>query len=358
MRITVFSFLMSMLWSSGWILLVHVCRKKPSLIRRFGTKKILFFYVLSVLRMLLPCEFFFARQFPSRGVLQELEQGIRIHEEKTVHALLLSMLFFVWLGVSAALFVRFFCRYLKSAQACARCGMGEQRYQRKLQRILNENKSQMKFFVRCSKHVGVPMGFGIFQKSILLPEKDYSDEELYFVLLHEYTHFKNGDLLIKCLVQILCCVCWWNPAVYLLKKDLSQILEIQCDLDVTERIQDVDKAKYLMTIVSVLKNASQKRRADVFCGAAALVARNRQSETVERFQIVSMDGVVKNRAKVFTAAWAAALLLFLAVSYAFAAQPDGQSLKAVHMAEESSFVNVMKSTRVNYVNLYGELFGQ
>ena len=70
--------------------------------------------------------------------------------------------------------------------------------------------------------------------NIYLPKCEYSEEELYYILLHECTHFANGDLYIKWLTQICRCLCWWNPLVYKMQDMLEKNLEIRCDLTVTE----------------------------------------------------------------------------------------------------------------------------
>lgn len=129
----------------------------------------------------------------------------------------------------------------------------------------------------CSNHyqnyINVPMEVGIFRKSILLPDEPYTDSELYYILKHEYTHFQNKDLLIKILIYIYWCLFWWNPAIYLLKNDLSQILEIKCDLDVIDHMGNEHRVEYLTTIVTMLKNASANSIVSTFCGTTALISK-------------------------------------------------------------------------------------
>ena len=61
-------------------------------------------------------------------------------------------------------------------------------------------------------------GIGVIHKRIILPDKDYTEAELHYVLLHEYTHFLNHDTIVKQLVTLFCIIFWWNPVVYLLQK--------------------------------------------------------------------------------------------------------------------------------------------
>ena len=52
---------------------------------------------------------------------------------------------------------------------------------------------------------------------------------------------------------------WWNPLVYLLRRDLPQILEIRCDMAVTKDYTVSQKAEYLQTIVNSLKRMGKER---------------------------------------------------------------------------------------------------
>ncbi len=42
----------------------------------------------------------------------------------------------------------------------------------------------------------IPMGTGLFRHRICLPEHEYTQEEMNYILKHEYTHFCNRDLTV------------------------------------------------------------------------------------------------------------------------------------------------------------------
>ena len=85
--------------------------------------------------------------------------------------------------------------------------------------------------------VRIPCCMGVFKKRILIPEKSFSDTELYYIIFHEYIHLQNNDFLVKMLINMLCAFYWWNPFVCLLKKDLNQSMEIRCDSLVVQRLE-------------------------------------------------------------------------------------------------------------------------
>lgn len=134
-----------------------------------------------------------------------------------------------------------------------------------------------------------PMGIGVFKKRILLPRQDYTEQELRYILLHEETHFAHHDQLIKMLMQILCCIFWWNPFVYLLQKAVSQMLEIRCDREVA---QSADKAEYMEVLLALVKDGggstSMVERFQRIAGQRGRARSGRASVLAAAFVLVCM----------------------------------------------------------------------
>lgn len=325
MQITFFSLFMSIIWSSILAVFNYFCRKKHFFIRQLGITNILFLYLFSVIRMIVPYEFSFTRVIPPQGILEELCQDVYITNQETTQLSPLSVLAAIWVIVSAILLVRFVFQYTKAMKHFSTCRIRtDEQCKRVFNRVLNVSRAQLKIDIRSSANISIPMGVGIFRKSILLPEEEYSDSELYYILRHEYTHFQNKDLVIKILIHIYSCIFWWNPVIYLLKRDLAQILEIKCDLNVTENMANQNKAQYLATIVTMLKNAGANSQEKTFYGTTALVSKDYDSEIVERFRLVSASyGSNKNNI-LFTCSWFLIFCMFIFLSYSFVIRPDNQ----------------------------------
>lgn len=106
----------------------------------------------------------------------------------------------------------------------------------------------------------MPYAIGPFRSRIILPDIDFSDDELYYILLHEYCHIKRHDLLKNFLLQILFCLIWWIPFHSLAMKDFQQILEIRCDRSVTKRMSREEVCSYMDMMISCLKKIPRHRR--------------------------------------------------------------------------------------------------
>lgn len=351
MQITLFSLFMSVVWSSVLVVFNYFCRKKHFFIRQLGITNVLFLYLFSIVRMLVPYEFSFTRVIHSKGPVSSLCTNAYINDAGTMQVPVLTVFTIVWAAGSAVLLVRFICQYRKAMKTFSGYDVcKEEQCRRIFQRISGETKYRMKINIRCSDDIMIPMGVGLLHKSIILPEKVYSDSELYHILRHEYTHFQNRDLILKMLGYIYWCIFWWNPAVYLLKRDLAQILEIKCDLDVTKDMEHKEKAEYLTTIVTVMKNARAGRRQKAFYGTAALVFQNCESELVERFKIVSGSSGLKRENFVFTGAWFLMIGILVFASYSFVIHPDYETPKEETAAVSGKSNGISGSYQIERVN--------
>lgn len=323
MQITFFSLFMSVIWSSVLAVFNYFCRKKHFFIRQLGITNILFLYLFSAIRMIVPYEFSFTRVIAPQGVFEELCQDVYINHQQTTKISPLFVLTTIWVTVSAILIAHFIYQYIKAMRGFCSCSIRtDEQCKRVFNRVLNVSRAQLKINIRSSADISIPMGVGIFRKSILLPEEEYSDSELYYILRHEYTHFQNRDLVIKILIHIYSCIFWWNPVIYLLKRDLAQILEIKCDLDVTDKMATQNKAQYLTTIVTMLKNSGSKRQENSFYGTTALVSKNYESEIIERFRLVSASYDPTKKNILFTGSWFLIFCMFILLSYSFVIRPD------------------------------------
>lgn len=92
--------------------------------------------------------------------------------------------------------------------------------------------------------INSPMAYGLLWPVVLLPENtDWADEnQLTYVLTHEYVHIRRGDLGWKLLLTAALCLHWFNPLVWLMYIRANQDLELACDETVV-RILGLDNRK-------------------------------------------------------------------------------------------------------------------
>ena len=77
-----------------------------------------------------------------------------------------------------------------------------------------------------------PMLTGFRDILIVLPESDYTKEELQLVFRHELTHYKHYDVLVNLLAILVKSLHWFNPIVRLACRETQEVGEMYCDYEV------------------------------------------------------------------------------------------------------------------------------
>jgi|GEM_PF-1885118 beta-lactamase regulating signal transducer with metallopeptidase domain len=84
----------------------------------------------------------------------------------------------------------------------------------------------------------------------------WEEKSLYYVLRHELMHYKRHDLLYKLCCDIILCIHWFNPLVYIMLRQINRQCEISCDEAVTRNLSKQEKLEY----GNVLLNAAAENK--------------------------------------------------------------------------------------------------
>ncbi|MDO8273659.1 MAG: M56 family metallopeptidase [Gammaproteobacteria bacterium] len=85
--------------------------------------------------------------------------------------------------------------------------------------------------IRQSSAISSPFSFGLLRPSVILPitYSQWSDSVLEDVLVHELSHIRRLDWLSMLLCQVVLCVYWFNPLVWLAVRKVDEEAENSCD---------------------------------------------------------------------------------------------------------------------------------
>ena len=83
-------------------------------------------------------------------------------------------------------------------------------------------------------------------RHIVISESDYRHNPRE-ILTHEQAHIRLGHSLDVLLMNLLCIVQWWNPAAWLLRRELQQIHEYEADEAVLK--EGVDARQYQLLLI-------------------------------------------------------------------------------------------------------------
>lgn len=122
--------------------------------------------------------------------------------------------------------------------------------------ILKSVKSELaiwhKIVFQRSKKIASPMMTGFFRPVLLLPEVEYTDEELRLILKHELIHLKRRDIWYKVLLTLANAVHWFNPIVWFMVYKASGDTELVCDAEVVKGQGDDYRRRYGKIILSAI----------------------------------------------------------------------------------------------------------
>lgn len=276
---------------------IFLLRKTHRFGTSFGLSALVVLYLFSIIRIALPLEPPHVIELGIGEVYPQIYRFLTTYHiyGNYLHFSYLSVLILIWIIGTCILLIRFMFSYHKALHIIIKyafpCGSYEYGL---LTTVKKEFDRSMDISLYTIPNIDIPFGIGIFRKSILLPQNDYTDRELYYILLHEYSHFLNQDIKVKVMVSIFCCIFWWNPIVYLLKVDLEQALEMKCDVTVAGHLDNQGKVAYLRTIVGVIKQCSSAKPAVPYT-STALLPTDRMLDIKERFDVVLHCGTGRCR---------------------------------------------------------------
>lgn len=108
--------------------------------------------------------------------------------------------------------------------------------------------------------IGTPMMTGLFRPCILLPNEDYTSEELRLIFRHELTHYLRGDLWCKLLWMCASVLHWFNPLMPKFIRQMEQDCEMACDETVLRGESEETAAAYCNTILDTAMRRCRARR--------------------------------------------------------------------------------------------------
>ena len=318
MQITIFSFLSALLWSSLLIVAIYLLRH-TRFKQHFGVLSMVLLYLFCAVRLFLPLEFPHTLIAADDVIYPYIYNLLTREHTILANKSLALILCAVWLLGFCVLLFRFARQYRKAIRSVEHYAEPwDERTNTLLKQVQQQTCRTIKVQGYIATSVESAFGMGVLHKRIILPDRDYTETELRYVLLHEYTHFLNHDTVVKLLVTLFCMIFWWNPIVYLLQKDLEQTLEIKCDLSVARTLDEQERAAYLRTILSLMKQTGRKHRLPFM--ATALFQADAQAEIKERFVMVMTYSAQRHR-HTASAMLTGAFALLLIASYAVLPQP-------------------------------------
>lgn len=261
---------------SGTAMILLTVVVRALLLQRFPKRTFLVLWGVILLRLLvpysLPCEFSaysllmqkvttaetppnitvsLLRDFFTEG---EVDESV-VSDNDPSFVMLVDLRMVVWLTGVLICFVFFAMSYVKCRIKFRESLPVDNEY---IMEWLAEHRSFRRISVRCSDRISTPLTYGVFYPVILLPKnfRQLCNEELKFVLSHEYVHIRYFDAYLKLALIVALCIHWFNPMVWVMFIIANRDIEISCDEAVLRMLGDHEKQAYAMLLVCMEESKS------------------------------------------------------------------------------------------------------
>jgi beta-lactamase regulating signal transducer with metallopeptidase domain len=153
-------------------------------------------------------------------------------------------LFFIWLVGTMSLFAGLYFRHKKLCRYY-HCDKPARQLPEWFNSLLKQTVTQLKLkqqpLIVLTDKLKCPAVAGLVKPLLLLPQSYLSGssrQEIKYALMHELTHIKRGDLFIHYLHFIIQIFYWYNPLLWLMRKQVRHLREICCDASIAHYLKE------------------------------------------------------------------------------------------------------------------------
>ncbi|MEY8516710.1 M56 family metallopeptidase [Lachnospiraceae bacterium 29-84] len=310
------SILICLVSSSFLILLTWLVLRKGALMGYIGKYVWIVFLCIAV-RMLVPVEFRFTISVYSRYVMTRFQNLMNFRfgiggDRVAVSQIILH----IWMAGAMVRFLLQMAKYSMFSYMArkypAYAGFAGQDVDGIVHDINKEHGRGTAFEIKLVPWMETPAVFGVVRPRILMPAIRYTEDELYYVLKHEMLHYYHHDILVKLLYEIFTSIYWWNPGVYWLKKQVTQVIEFKTDASLASGLDRQGVTEYMMCIVKTLKEKPK-----VKLGALSSFLGLKQGSLAQRFYFMEDNSWNGKRSHGVLVAVVSVVLLFLSFLFIF-----------------------------------------
>ena len=174
-----------------------------------------------------------------------------------------------------------------------------------------------------------PFVFGIIRPKIYLPV-NLSETERTYITLHEQTHIKRFDHVIKLISFLITCIHWFNPLAWIAFFLMGEDMELSCDESVIKKLGNDIKKEYSSSLLSL----STGRKITGFCPIAF-----GENNTKGRIK-----NVLKYKTPKFWVIAVAIVIIVLLAAGLLSNPPDDGNM---HKIDETKVVQIRRQTLSN-----------
>lgn len=175
-----------------------------------------------------------------------------VSDFKRINVNLYILLVSVWLIGCGVFFAVRIIQYFKFAgnfyiglQPCT-----DRKLVRRIMMLEKKHLGHCRIKIYQKENLASPMLLGCIRPKLIISDGETDLEQLDFIVLHELCHYKNKDLWVKWLVIAVQIVNWFNPLVYIMRRELLAVMEYACDSYALESADSDQRADYAELVLA------------------------------------------------------------------------------------------------------------
>lgn len=309
-----YSFVMGVLWFSTFVLLGLAMRKLRFPIK-FSIIPLLLLLILSVLRMFIFVDIPGAVVVFSETLYPSIVNFARLEIVSPITVM--NLFVFVWVVVAIGLTARYLYDYIVKYRPIMNWLGSSDRDEYAESLLANAvgfNKHLRVFRNKClSTAVATP-----YRPYIVLPNIEFSDDELRVILLHEWKHIRDKDYLTGIIVNLICFVFWWNPVVYLLRKNFRFVKELKADQFAVTNDKDFN---HFLEGLQLLYKEDKRKRASLMKFEGFNAVTDGASILEERLEVLALKGESRTKRLLSNTCYSFVIVALFFASYMFTILP-------------------------------------
>lgn len=168
----------------------------------------------------------------------------------------------IWFaGTVISLLYCFYLYYITARRVNRYSELRNEEFSNILEKINIEFGKNTKFRIVKSIEANTAYIFGFVNPHIIVPdEREWTSQEIYFILKHEMLHFYHGDMLVRVFCEVLKAIYWWNPFIYTLIRLVINTQEINVDFKVIKKMPGIEQLDYSKCLIKVARGKEGKRK--------------------------------------------------------------------------------------------------
>lgn len=258
----------------------------------------------------------------SNNPKEQIQENKKIEHIKSL--IIDVVLPFFWVTIAGILIIMYIITYVIFAITLRKNKSSKnERVLLILERCKKKLKISRKIKVTEQDRVKTPSLFGIFHINIILPDNinQLTDFEIKSILMHELSHYKRRDNILKQCLTLVKYIYFFNPVIYIIYKQIVKDMEVATDEMAIKGFDKENKKEYCRTLIKLTDEYAQRN----FLVKTLAISDNKNNLERRIIMIKRSDGFIKHKGHISIMS----IIVILVLSATFLTKPKVKGINNI-----------------------------